>query len=348
MRNRSKLRRTPNFILPKNSDLQLDNSCNSHSLVNLPLPTVASTHNCPATNQTPHCTPADSHPDQPAAANISGTVHKMPHNSSSKTPGTSPEPSLFSYTVVISKRNFLSYRLSTLCNLSQAQETCAPGRATARIDKGSRIQKSFHKIPLNTLLIMPSNSQYALLSNITNREHLKHNPHIHKSLITKPTTLLMYPTYYLTMCSPLNLTLLICTEKPTMATSNTPPAADSYTHMPPEGMDIDDTGAQSNKRTTRSQSDLQLKKARGSPPAKITPPSQDIWLGFPTMELLAYEAGMPPILPTNSIPDLIAAGFLKHKVVELLSARHSFPRVAQKLWPIDRPEKIEGQHHNVT
>jgi hypothetical protein len=41
-------------------------------------------------------------------------------------------------------------------------------------------------------------------------------------------------------------------------------------------------------------------------------------------------------------------GFIQGEAQESLSTKMSFLRVAQKLWPIKRPDNIEGQHVNIT
>lgn len=78
------------------------------------------------------------------------------------------------------------------------------------------------------------------------------------------------------------------------------------------------------------------------------PEERTFWLGFINMELFALEAGLEPITHDMPITDLITMGFLEGEAQELLTARISFPRVAQRLWPSNRGDGIEGQHANIT
>jgi hypothetical protein len=78
------------------------------------------------------------------------------------------------------------------------------------------------------------------------------------------------------------------------------------------------------------------------------PSQMEFWYGFPIMETIAYEAGMPPIPLSTPLEELIATGYVASKAAELCSAIISFPRVQQKLWPSTRPDGIEGQHINIT
>ena len=64
------------------------------------------------------------------------------------------------------------------------------------------------------------------------------------------------------------------------------------------------------------------------------------------METIAYKVGIPPIL--TSIDEIIASGYNASEASKLGSAKMSFPRVQQKLWPTSRPDGIEGQHINIT
>jgi hypothetical protein len=74
----------------------------------------------------------------------------------------------------------------------------------------------------------------------------------------------------------------------------------------------------------------------------------EFWYGYPTMETIAYEAGIPPLSTDTQIEELIATGYVASEAAELCSAKISFPRVQQKLWPTSRPDGIEGQHINIT
>ena len=66
------------------------------------------------------------------------------------------------------------------------------------------------------------------------------------------------------------------------------------------------------------------------------------------MELLAQEEGRDPIPQLSLIADLVTMGLLKAEAEELTTAKMSYPRVLQKLWPSLREDGIEGQHVNIT
>ena len=72
------------------------------------------------------------------------------------------------------------------------------------------------------------------------------------------------------------------------------------------------------------------------------------WYGYPIMETIAYEAGIPPIPRSTPLEELIATGYVACEAAELCSASISFPRVQQNFWPTTRPDGIEGQHINIT
>ena len=78
------------------------------------------------------------------------------------------------------------------------------------------------------------------------------------------------------------------------------------------------------------------------------PSQMEFWYGYPIMETIAYEAGIPPIPIATPLDELIATGYVASEAAELCSATISFPRVQQKLWPTTRPDGIEGQHVNIT
>ena len=78
------------------------------------------------------------------------------------------------------------------------------------------------------------------------------------------------------------------------------------------------------------------------------PSQMEFWYGYPIMETIAYEAGIPPILISMPLEELIATGYIASEAAELCSACISFPRVQQNFWPTTRPDGIEGQHLNIT
>ena len=77
-------------------------------------------------------------------------------------------------------------------------------------------------------------------------------------------------------------------------------------------------------------------------------PQLNFWFGFPTMELLAQEEGQDPIPQNSTIIDLATMGLPKEEAEELTTAKMSYPRILQKLWPSLREDGIEGQHVNIT
>lgn len=105
------------------------------------------------------------------------------------------------------------------------------------------------------------------------------------------------------------------------------------------------------KRASPNTSKASHKKSKsiGTTISLYRDPSQmEFWYGYPTMETIAYEAGIPLITTTTPIEELIALGYVASEAAELRSASMSFPRVQQKLWPTTRPDGIEGQHINIT
>jgi hypothetical protein len=84
---------------------------------------------------------------------------------------------------------------------------------------------------------------------------------------------------------------------------------------------------------------------RSKPTSKDkTPPIQHFWLGFDTMEKLALEEGAPLITELASAK----RGRSEKEASELLKSVFSYPHVPQTLFPIVRPDGIEGQHFNIT
>jgi hypothetical protein len=101
-----------------------------------------------------------------------------------------------------------------------------------------------------------------------------------------------------------------------------------------------------NKRTTPNQQKDTPKKAKAS--SSTTQAQHEFWYGYQAMETLAYKASMPPITITTPTAELIKLGYVANEAEELRSARMSFPRVQQKLWPTTRPDNTVGQHFNIT
>ena len=74
----------------------------------------------------------------------------------------------------------------------------------------------------------------------------------------------------------------------------------------------------------------------------------EFWDRFPIMESHAYDASLPPLTARASVAELISLGHNASEAEELHTAKTSFPRVIQKLWPTSRPDNIPGQHVNIT
>lgn len=107
----------------------------------------------------------------------------------------------------------------------------------------------------------------------------------------------------------------------------------------------------SHKRTTPEADKTTQKKSKGATTAItlfIDSIQYEFWYGFPTLEILAYEAGMPPLITKALIHALVAQGYNAKKADELTKAWISIPRVRRKLWPTSRLDVIEGEHFNFT
>lgn len=66
------------------------------------------------------------------------------------------------------------------------------------------------------------------------------------------------------------------------------------------------------------------------------------------MEQLAISEGKDWITIDTPLEDLLLMGHTQGEAQEMLLAKMSFLRVAQKLWPVKRPDNIKGQHINIT
>lgn len=66
------------------------------------------------------------------------------------------------------------------------------------------------------------------------------------------------------------------------------------------------------------------------------------------MEKIAIEEGAPPITKPIPTQNNVKKGRSDKEATELLTAVFSYPHVTQALYPIARPDGIEGQHYNIT
>ena len=76
--------------------------------------------------------------------------------------------------------------------------------------------------------------------------------------------------------------------------------------------------------------------------------SQDIWLGFQTMELTAIDNEVPVQEVRLSIRELIKKGYRENEAAEIHTAKVSFPRIPQIKWPSTRQDGQSGHHYHLT
>ena len=83
---------------------------------------------------------------------------------------------------------------------------------------------------------------------------------------------------------------------------------------------------------------------RSKPTNKEKAPPSHFWLGFEAMEKISLDKGTSQNLDLNN-------GKKNHsekEATELLTMVFSYPHVSQTLFPLVRPDGIEGQHFNIT
>ena len=86
---------------------------------------------------------------------------------------------------------------------------------------------------------------------------------------------------------------------------------------------------------------------KGKPATKEKPPkTHPYWLGFEAMEKLVIEE--EHILEPTPTPHNVKKGRSDKEVAELLIAVFSYPHTTQTLFPLVRPDGIDGQHFNIT
>ena len=81
------------------------------------------------------------------------------------------------------------------------------------------------------------------------------------------------------------------------------------------------------------------KRSRPAPKEKASPPH--FWFGFETMERIAIAEGTSDMSKGKKVRS-------KKETAELLASVFSYPHVSQTLFPLERPDGIEGQHFNIT
>ena len=147
--------------------------------------------------------------------------------------------------------------------------------------------------------------------------------------------------------------LLLTYHPPPLPGTMSNPQHPSGSHIStPASQEIEmEDATASNKRTTPDPENTLQKKAKAnytSVSIARDPSKTEFWYGFPAMEAIAYEGGVPPIIVNTPLAELVTSGFIEQEAIDLKTGRMSFPRVPQKLWPTSRPDKIEGQHFNIT
>ena len=241
--------------------------------------------------------------------------------------------------------------MSHKSNPHNASETYAPGRALAFISKILKLHTNHafqislwgHQL-LNAFVTQKNFISKDLVLHAINS--LKPNPRGHQLLEsldtpntnTQPYRLLTFSKYLCLQWIPRTMT-----EAPK---HNTRHQNSSYTNEV-----VMEEVTPPSKRTSPSTSKTSHKKSKsGSNIISLyrDPSQMEFWYGFPIMETIAYEAGIPPIPIATPLDELIATGYVASEAAELCSARISFPRVQQKLWPTTRPDGIEEQHINIT
>ena len=73
-------------------------------------------------------------------------------------------------------------------------------------------------------------------------------------------------------------------------------------------------------------------------------PTPPLWLGFEAMERIAIDGGAPRFIEPAPIQK---KGRSEKEATEFLAAVFSYPHVGQTLYPLVRPDGIEGQHFNI-
>jgi hypothetical protein len=122
-----------------------------------------------------------------------------------------------------------------------------------------------------------------------------------------------------------------------------------------EFMEIDIPYGTTQKRTIGKTKDTKgecsNKKNRSKIVLHVTTPEKGkprYWMGFSYMEQLAVEVGIPECTSDGSVDNLVAKGYIRAEAEEMETSIVAFPRIAQKLYPSKRSDKVLGQHYNIT
>ena len=90
----------------------------------------------------------------------------------------------------------------------------------------------------------------------------------------------------------------------------------------------------------KRKNDLQSEHAKSA--------SQDIWLGFQAMELIAIENEAPLQEAQMSIREMIRKGYRESEAAEAHTTKVSFSRIPQLKWPSTRHDGRSGHHYHLT
>ena len=126
----------------------------------------------------------------------------------------------------------------------------------------------------------------------------------------------------------------ILTEDPNFVMLNT--------SSPPQGQKRTG-GTKPSSEEKRSKSTLENRGK--SIPTEKNLIAHQFWLGFEAMEKLAIDEGAPNIIDSAPIK---RKGRYEKEADELFASVFSYPHVGQTLYPLIRPDGIEGQHYNIS
>ena len=124
-------------------------------------------------------------------------------------------------------------------------------------------------------------------------------------------------------------------------------AARDLTSNPDFVMQEMDSPPQGHKRSGGNKASSGEKRNKSATKDKL-PQTPIFWLGFEAMEKIAIDEGAPLSFEPAPIHTLMKKGVSEKEAKELLNAVFSYPHVGQILYPLSRPDGIEGQHFNVT
>ena len=153
-----------------------------------------------------------------------------------------------------------------------------------------------------------------------------------------------------TICSKrhkLILTIVITCKNKMTGQGKGKGAAKDLTNNPDFVMLEMDSPPQGHKRNGGSKASSGEKRSKSATKDK-PPQAQTFWLGFEAMEKIAMDEGTSLCFEPVPTHTLVKKGLYEKKAIELLKAVFSYPHVGQTLFPLTRPDGIEGQHFNIT